>query len=30
VRIFDRKSRTEMLDRAEMMNVWKDMRFYEE
>lgn len=30
VRIFDRESRTENLDRTDMMTVWGDMRFYEE
>jgi para-nitrobenzyl esterase len=29
VRIFDRNTRTEQLDRTELMNVWSDMRFYE-
>ncbi len=30
VRIFDRESRTERLDRTELMRVWDDLRFYEE
>ncbi|MCD8012117.1 MAG: carboxylesterase/lipase family protein [Lachnospiraceae bacterium] len=30
VRIFDRESRTEQLDRTELMRVWDDMRFYED
>jgi para-nitrobenzyl esterase len=30
VRIFDHHTRTEMLDRSKMMQVWDDMRFYEE
>ncbi len=30
VRIYDRETRTEILDRSELMNVWKDYRFYEE
>ena len=30
VRIFDRETRTENLDRTDMMNVWGDMRFYED
>lgn len=29
VRIFDRETRTVKLDRTELMDVWKDMRFYE-
>lgn len=29
VRIYDRKSRTERLDRRHLMEVWGDMRFYE-
>ncbi|MBP3878332.1 MAG: carboxylesterase/lipase family protein [Lachnospiraceae bacterium] len=29
VRIFDRETRTEILDRSEMMNAWGDYRFYE-
>lgn len=29
VRIFDRETRTEQLDRTELMRVWDDMRFYE-
>ena len=29
VRIFDRETRTELLDRRNLMNVWGDMRFYE-
>ena len=29
VRIFDRTTRTEALDRRELMEVWDDMRFYE-
>jgi para-nitrobenzyl esterase len=29
VRIFDRKTRTEMLDRRHLMQIWGDMRFYE-
>lgn len=29
IRIFDRQTRTEMLDRNPLMNVWKDLRFYE-
>ena len=29
VRIFDRETRTEKLDRTELMQVWGDMRFYE-
>lgn len=29
VRIFNRQSRTENLDRTDMMTVWGDMRFYE-
>ena len=29
VRIFDRLTRTERLDRRELMKVWDDMRFYE-
>lgn len=30
IRIFDRRSRTEKVDRTELMEVWDDMRFYEE
>ena len=30
VRIFDRVTHTEQLDRTDLMNVWKDMRFYED
>ncbi len=30
VRIFDHETRTEVLDRSELMNVWDDMRFYED
>lgn len=30
VRIFDRNTRTEKLDRTGLMEVWKDLRFYEE
>lgn len=30
VRIFDRESKTVNLDRTELMNVWGDMRFYED
>ena len=30
VRIFDRETRTERLDRTDMMKVWGDMRFYED
>ncbi|HJB32968.1 MAG TPA: hypothetical protein H9775_00205 [Candidatus Blautia merdipullorum] len=30
VRIFDRNTRTERLDRTGLMEVWKDLRFYEE
>ena len=29
VRIFDRETRTEELDRRHLMEVWGDMRFYE-
>lgn len=29
VRIYDKESRTEQLDRSQLMEVWKDMRFYE-
>ena len=29
VRIYDRETRTEELDRTELMDVWGDMRFYE-
>lgn len=29
VRIFDRETRTEMLDRRHLMQIWSDMRFYE-
>lgn len=29
VRIFDRETRTEVLDRRGLMNTWKDLRFYE-
>ena len=29
VMIFDRESRAQRLDRRDLMNVWKDMRFYE-
>ena len=29
VRIFDRETRTEIVDRRELMEVWQDMRFYE-
>lgn len=29
VRIFDRETRTEMLDRRHLMQIWGDMRFYE-
>ena len=29
VRIFDRESRTEELDRRHLMEVWGDLRFYE-
>lgn len=29
VRIYDRETRTEQLDRRQLMEVWKDMRFYE-
>lgn len=29
VRIFDRETRTEMLDRSNLMKTWKDYRFYE-
>lgn len=29
VRIFDRQTRTEVLDRTAMMDVWGDLRFYE-
>lgn len=29
VRIFDRNTRTEMLDRRHLMQIWDDMRFYE-
>ena len=28
-RIYDRETRTEELDRMELMDVWGDMRFYE-
>lgn len=30
VRIFDHQTRTEMLDRRELIQLWSDMRFYEE
>lgn len=30
VRIFDRNTRTELLDRTELLKVWGDMRFYED
>ena len=30
VRIFDRETRTENLDRRELLKVWDDMRFYED
>ena len=30
VLIFDRETRTEILDRSRMMQIWGDMRFYEE
>lgn len=30
VRIFDHVTRTENLDRTELMRVWGDMRFYED
>ena len=30
VRIFDRETHTQRLDMTELMNVWKDMRFYED
>ena len=30
VRVFDRVSRTENMDRTEMMTLWGDMRFYED
>ena len=30
VRIYDRESRTEVLDRRHLMEVWGDMRFYED
>lgn len=30
VRIYDRETRTEILDRRHLMEVWGDMRFYEE
>jgi len=30
VRIYDRQTRTEQLDRADLMRVWGDMRFYED
>ena len=29
VRVFDRQTRTEEMDRTELMEVWDDMRFYE-
>ena len=29
VRIFDRNTRTERLDRRHLMEIWGDMRFYE-
>ena len=29
VRVFDRQTRTEAMDRTELMKVWGDMRFYE-
>jgi para-nitrobenzyl esterase len=29
IRIFDEKTRTEQLDRTELMDVWGDLRFYE-
>ena len=29
VRIFDRETRTELLDRSALMNLWDDLRFYE-
>ena len=29
VRIFDRETRTEQLDRRHLMQIWGDMRFYE-
>ena len=29
VRIFDRETRTEILDRRHLMQIWDDMRFYE-
>ena len=30
VRVFDRRTRTEQMDRSDMMAVWGDLRFYEE
>ena len=30
IRIIDRDTRTESLDRSEMMNLWQDLRFYED
>lgn len=30
IRIFDRRSRTEKTDRTELMEIWDDMRFYED
>lgn len=30
VRVFDRKTRTDRMDRCDMMRVWGDMRFYED
>ena len=29
VRIYDRETRTERLDRRHLMQIWGDMRFYE-
>ena len=29
IRIFDKKTETKILDRSKLMEVWKDMRFYE-
>jgi para-nitrobenzyl esterase len=29
VRIYDRETRTEQLDRRHLMQIWGDMRFYE-
>lgn len=30
VRVFDRETRTEQMDRSDMMRVWGDLRFYED